>query len=199
MYINKYDSEIERYMQRFYLTLPENEKRRYAAIEAIKLGHGGKKYICELLGCDYKTLMRGLNELKHNFLFYLTGIRKNGAGRKRVIEEQPEINETFLKVIEENTAGSPMNEKIKWTNLTRGQIADKLAEKGFNVSVTVVDRLLENNNFRRRKASKTVAGGKSESRDEQFKNIERLKKISIRRQSGIKYGYKEKRVNWKLL
>jgi hypothetical protein len=176
MHMNKYDSEIERYMQRFYLTLPENEKRRYAAIEAIKLGHGGKKYICELLGCEYKTLMRGLNELKHNFPIYLAGIRKYGAGRKRVVEEQLEISGAFLKVIEQNTAGSPMNEEIKWTNLTRGQIAEKLTEEGFNVSVTVVDQLLKKNNFRRRKASKTVAGGKSENRDEQFKNIERLKK-----------------------
>ena len=176
MHLKKYDSEIERYIQRFYLALPEDEKRRYAAIEAIKLGHGGKKYICELLGCDYKTIMRGLNELQYNFLFYLTGIRKHGAGRKRVIEEQPEINEAFLKVIEQNTAGSPMNEEIKWTNLTRGQIAEKLIEEGFDVSVTVVDQLLKNNNFRRRKASKTVAGGKSDNRDEQFTNIEKLKK-----------------------
>lgn len=56
-----------------------------------------------------------------------------------------------------------MNEEIKWTNLTRGQIAEKLTEEDFNVSVTIVDQLLKNHNFRRRKASKTVAGGKSDS------------------------------------
>jgi len=43
------------------------------------------------------------------------------------------------------------------------------------VSVTVVDQLLEKHNFRKRKAVKTLATGKSEHRNEQFETIERLK------------------------
>lgn len=36
-----YESDIERKMQRLYATLSEKDRRRYAAIEAAKLGHGG--------------------------------------------------------------------------------------------------------------------------------------------------------------
>ena len=36
-----YDSDTEEYMQLFASTLNERDKRRYAAVEAKKLGHGG--------------------------------------------------------------------------------------------------------------------------------------------------------------
>ena len=69
-----------------------------------------------------------------------------------------------------------MDENIKWTNFSREKLALKLKEKGFSVSVTVIDQLLKKNNFRPRKAFKNEAGKINiPDRDEQFKNIERLK------------------------
>jgi Trm5-related predicted tRNA methylase len=35
---------------------------------------------------------------------------------------------------------SPMDEKVKWTNLTRQEISELLKEEGIDVSVTVVDQ-----------------------------------------------------------
>ena len=173
--MNKYPVEIEQQMQFFFSSLPEHQRRRYAALEAQKLGHGGKRYICELLKCNFRTLEHGLNELQNTETIETGRIRKPGAGRQFYIEQYPEINDAFLKVIEKNTAGSPMDEKIKWTNLSRNQLAEGLKVQGFDVSVTVVDQLLKKHDFRRRKAVKTVAGGKTKNRDEQFKNIGRLK------------------------
>jgi len=69
-----------------------------------------------------------------------------------------------------------MDESIKWTNLSRSQIAELLKKDGFSVGVSVVDDLLEKNDFRKQKPFKYVAGGNNAFRDEQFKNIERLKK-----------------------
>ena len=63
MLIKPYPREVEQRMRTFYKSLNEKDRRRYAAIEANKLGHGGQTYIVELLGCDYKTLARGLEEL----------------------------------------------------------------------------------------------------------------------------------------
>jgi hypothetical protein len=40
-----YSEEIESEMLKFYQSLNEKDKRRYAAIEAKKLGHGGIKYM----------------------------------------------------------------------------------------------------------------------------------------------------------
>lgn len=47
----------------FYDSLSEKDRRRYAAVEALKLPHGGQLYVCRLLGCDNKTVQQGLEDL----------------------------------------------------------------------------------------------------------------------------------------
>src|SRR5206468_12722117 len=47
-----YPTEVEKAMQVMYHSLRENDRRRYAAIEVAKLGHGGTDYIAALLDCD---------------------------------------------------------------------------------------------------------------------------------------------------
>lgn len=170
----RYKIEIETQMKKFYDTLNEKDKRGYAAVEALKIGYGGKKYICKLLGCDSKTLNRGINELNDEVSMKSGRIRKSGGGRKSVLKKKSEINEVFLEVVHENTAGSPMDEKIKWTNLSRPQIAELLTRNGYKVSVPVVSQLLRKHNFRKRKALKTVKGGENRYRNEQFLNISEL-------------------------
>ena len=58
-----YGVVIERTMKRFFDSLSEKDRRRYAAVEAAKLGHGGVEYVAQVLGCDPKTLQRGREEL----------------------------------------------------------------------------------------------------------------------------------------
>ena len=41
--MNRYSVIIETQMQKLYNTLNEKDKRRYAAVEVLKLGYGGKK------------------------------------------------------------------------------------------------------------------------------------------------------------
>jgi hypothetical protein len=175
MKIEAYSKEIEEQMQNFYRSLSEKDKRRYAGIEATKLGYGGVSYICRVLGCNNNTVTKGQEELKSE-LPKDTKIRVSGGGRKLVIETMEGLDDAFLEVIEASTAGSPMDENIKWTNLSREKLALKLKEKNYSVSVTVIDQLLRKHNFRPRKAFKNEAGKMNiPNRDEQFKNIEKLK------------------------
>ena len=58
-----YSPEIEHSMRMFHGSLSEKDRRRYAAIEAAKLGHGGTEYISTLLGCDPKTIRQGQHDL----------------------------------------------------------------------------------------------------------------------------------------
>lgn len=60
----KYTEEIEEMMYTYYLSLSEKDRRRYAAIEATKLGHGGINYISDLFDCCRQTVSTGLEELK---------------------------------------------------------------------------------------------------------------------------------------
>jgi hypothetical protein len=62
--MDAYAPEVERMMKRLFDSLKENDRRRYAAIEAAKLGYGGIEYIAGVLGCDPKTIQLGLRELK---------------------------------------------------------------------------------------------------------------------------------------
>jgi hypothetical protein len=59
-----YPADIERMMQRLFGSLGEKDRRRYAAIEAAKLGHGGIDYVARVLGCDPKTIGQGQAELE---------------------------------------------------------------------------------------------------------------------------------------
>ena len=170
-----YPRPIEQQMQRYYRSLSEKDRRRYAGIEAAKLGHGGIRYISNLLGCDYRTVKFGMTELSDVLPLEPGKNRQAGGGRKSSFERLPELDEVFLQVLSEQTAGSPIDEKVKWTNLNRPEIAALLKAEGINVSVTVVDQLLKKHNYRRRRASKTLATGSHPHRDEQFKNIQQLK------------------------
>lgn len=80
--MKKYDLEIEQQMQSFFQTLSEKDKRRYVAIEARKLGHGGQTYLSKLLNCSRKTIYRGLVGLDHDEELPKGRIRRQGGGRK---------------------------------------------------------------------------------------------------------------------
>jgi hypothetical protein len=43
-----YSADVERKMQRFFGWLSEKDRRRYAAVEATKLGHGGVEYSAQV-------------------------------------------------------------------------------------------------------------------------------------------------------
>ena len=174
--MKKYPKEIEEQIKDFYKSLSEKDRRRYAGIEATKLGYGGVSYISEILKCDYGTVLKGQKELKSGLDKNERRQRREGGGRKSILLTREGIDEAFLEIVANSTAGSPMDETIKWTNLSQEEIAKRLGEKGFEVSFPIAKQLLKKHNFRRRKAFKTVSGQENiENRDEQFKNIERLK------------------------
>jgi Rhodopirellula transposase DDE domain len=169
-----YTTEIEEQMKRLYGSLNEKDRRRYAAIEAVKLGWGGMSYISNLFGCDYYVLRLGKAELLDDEAMKMKGIRLQGGGRKSALATIEGIDEAFLRVLSKHTAGSPMDETVKWTNLTRKEISELLKEEGIEVSVTVVDQLLDKHNYRQRKAQKRLSSGRHPQQNEQFENIEEL-------------------------
>ena len=74
-----YAPEIERVMSRLFDSLSEKDRRRYAAVEATKLGHGGVEYIAGLFGCDPKTIRRGQAELEGTDDLDIGRVRKKGV------------------------------------------------------------------------------------------------------------------------
>lgn len=58
-----YSEEISRVLRLHYNSLQEKDRRRYAAVEALKLGRGGVTYISKLLAIDRNTIIEGKREL----------------------------------------------------------------------------------------------------------------------------------------
>lgn len=94
----EYSNELEKNMRYLYDSLSEKDRRRYAGIEAKKLGHGGIIYIATLFGCDEKTIRKGVNELASNASMNQATIRRSGGGRTSAISNHPDIDEIFLDI-----------------------------------------------------------------------------------------------------
>ena len=65
----------------FFSLLDEQQRRIYAGLESLKLGHGGDQRIAQLLGLDRGTVAKGRDELLARDI-ELERLRKPGAGRK---------------------------------------------------------------------------------------------------------------------
>src|SRR5665647_366919 len=120
-------------------------------VEALKFLYGGISYIAGLFGCSRDTVSVGIKELAEAEALPKNRNRKAGGGRKPTLEKEPDINEVFLILLKDHTAGDPMDERRKWTNLTCAKIGSLLAEKGFKVSRNLVRKLLKKNDYVKRK------------------------------------------------
>jgi hypothetical protein len=84
-----YPAEVEQAMKVRYRSLWENDRRRYAAVEATKLPHGGVDYIAGLLDCDPKTIRRGQQDLESLQAQPLPDIVPSERVRKKGVEANP--------------------------------------------------------------------------------------------------------------
>ena len=81
--MDPYPQDIAQKMRQFADWLSEKDRRRYAAVEALKLGHGGIDYIARLLDCDPKAIRQGMQDLEQPEDPAAGRVRKKGvdAGR----------------------------------------------------------------------------------------------------------------------
>ena len=171
-----YSHHIEQSMRSFFQSLRENDRRCYAALEAAKLGHGGTEYIAAVLGIDPKTIRQGQRDLANLPDRPTPRVRKTGGGRKRRLEHEPKLGEDFQKVLVDQTAGSPTQESLIWTNLTRTEIVDRMQECGSYVSVHIVDQLLDRYGYHERKALRMQPLSSHPDRNSQFETIARFQR-----------------------
>ncbi|MEG4303828.1 hypothetical protein [Microcoleus sp. D3_18a_C4] len=93
-----YSNSLESEMKKCYKSLSEKYKRRYAAIDAPKLGWGGISYVMQLLGCSRNTIVKGIEDLEKMDSETLNSsrVRKKGGGRKSILSTQIGIDAAFL-------------------------------------------------------------------------------------------------------
>ena len=97
--MNPYPSEVREHMKAFYDSLSEKDRRRYAAVEAEKFGHGGVEYIASVLGCSEKTVRQGRSDVRRLPEDEAEGrIRKKGGGARKLALLAPAWRKTFARL-----------------------------------------------------------------------------------------------------
>jgi Rhodopirellula transposase DDE domain len=103
-------------------------------------------------------------------------VSEKKGGRKPASIAQPGLLPAVETLIERDTAGSPVDQNIRWTNRPVADLAEQLQEKGFRIGVDALRRVLfEELSLSRRQAFKDEATCDYEHRDAQFQYIGRLR------------------------
>jgi hypothetical protein len=71
----------------FYSLLDEQQRRLFAGLESMKLGHGGDTILAEFLGLDSHTVARGRQQLLDQQV--TTGRTRRVGGGRKLIEKKP--------------------------------------------------------------------------------------------------------------
>ena len=111
-----YPEEIEKLMKQYYDSLSEKYRRQYAAIESLKIEFYGEAYISRILNVTRKTIKKGKKELIEGSDVPNERTRAVGGGRNKIIDNAEYIHDTFMEIMQNHTAGSPMDENIKRIN-----------------------------------------------------------------------------------
>ena len=75
--------EIEEHEKFFFNNLPENKKRQYAGLEAIRIGYNGVGIVSKKYNIHRHTVRKGKKEILEHILPPIGKIRQKGGGRKK--------------------------------------------------------------------------------------------------------------------
>ena len=157
----------------------EVQRRRLAGVKALELGRGGLSRVCKLTGMSHHTIIKGIEEVKSRGNEPLTRLRREGGGRKRIIDKNPRVRKRIEAILEENTAGDPMSH-LKWTNKSTYKVADEISRTEEHITKNTTASIIRALGFTLQSNRKSFEGGTSEERDSQFRYINRMAKSYIR-------------------
>jgi hypothetical protein len=167
----------ERRWRKVLATLNEAQARWYVADKALDLGHGGMSRLSRITGMSRTTITKAMAELRgRKRLIAARGrVRGEGAGRKRIEDTDPAVEALILRIVQEATAGDPMN-LLRWTSKSTRTIAAELARRGHPIDPVTVGRCLNDLGYSLQANVKTKEGPQHAARDAQFRYINRLVK-----------------------
>ncbi len=162
------------------IELNERQRRLWAASEAMGLGHGGITLVSKATGISRPTITLGLKELQNEERLPEGRVRREGGGRKKSAERQPDLIAALDALGEPTAKGDPMS-PLRWTTHSTRHLSDALQEQGFDVSHVQVFRLLHEMDYHLSANRKSLEGGTNADRNEQFDFINKQAKTSVAR------------------
>ena len=152
--------------------LNERQRRLAAAVEARSLGYGGVSAVADATGLARGTIHRALRELNRRpATLAHEQVRARGAGRPRLVDQQPEMQKQLQALVESSTRGDPMS-PLLWTCESTTQLAKALSREGYSISPDTVGRLLAHMGYSLQANLKSLADGADHpDRDSQFRYL----------------------------
>ena len=161
--------------------LNEKQRRLFLAKISDYYGYGSAKELSQLTGVSQKTISKAKVEFKDAVVDprarphsdELGGIRAPGAGRKSILESNPEIWLALEELLDGNTVGNPQS-PIKWTTKSLRNLENDLLTKGIPTSHVTIGKILESKGYSLQQNKKyTESGNPGPDRDAQFQFISR--------------------------
>jgi len=150
--------------------LNERGKRLFAGMEAASLGYKGVSLVSEATGLNRGTVKIGRDEIISGETLDTVKVRKDGAGRKTVVEKYPDIENALVQLVDSTTFGNP-EKPLQWTCKSQRTLADELTAQGFKVSSVTVGVILDYLDYSTQTNKKSLEGSDHIDRNAQFEFI----------------------------
>lgn len=182
--MNKTENDIRLQYVQLEGSMDERMRREWTASEAISLGYGGIAVVHRATGIVPSTIGRGVRELKER---KQAGdrqeegprrCRRPGAGRKRKVDEDPQVLVDLTGLVEPVSRGDPES-PLRWTSKSLRKLASELVAMGHEISFSTVGRLLKMLGYSLQGNRKTMEGKQHADRDDQFQYINELMSCQI--------------------
>jgi transposase len=147
--------------------LDEQGRRRFAAAEARAAGFGGVTAVARVTGIARSTIRRGIVELCEAVALPAGRVRRPGAGRKPLTENDASLLDDLRRLVEPTTRGDP-ERPLLWTAKSLRNLAACLGELGHRISHSSVRTLLRKLGYSLQANRKTREGSSHPDRDAQF-------------------------------
>jgi hypothetical protein len=167
-------SATEELQYRFNTLFPHlNERQQHliAAFDAEQLGRGGIAIVSRVTGFSRPTIYRAIESLSQRPL-PVGRVRHSGAGRKALVQCDPQLVQALEALVDPDTRGDPMS-PLRWTCKSTRELARLLTVQGHPVSHMTVAQLLHDLHYSLQGNAKTKEGKQHPDRDAQFRYIQR--------------------------
>jgi hypothetical protein len=131
-------------------------------------------------GLAPETIRKGRRELAVGDGAAPGRIRRPGAGRPNLEQDQPGLTAALERLVDPLTRGDPTS-PLRWTCKSRAQLTAALTAAGWRVSSSAVGRLLHALGYRLQALRKTREGQQHPDRNAQFEHINATAATFLRR------------------
>ncbi|MBL8220438.1 MAG: ISAzo13 family transposase [Bryobacterales bacterium] len=164
--------------------LDERSRRLLAAAESQAIGKGGISIVARATGISRSVIRQGLADLKEPTSLAPGRVRKEGGGRKRILDKDASLKTDLESLLESTTRGDPQA-ALRWTCKSVRQLSEELKRMKHQVSHQVVADLLHELGYSLQANRKTKEGSKHPDRNAQFEHLNGKVKWSLARHQPV--------------